>query len=503
MSFFEGSEHRPFLVLDLANNHNGSVEHGKKIIDGIKSALAGSNFRTLIKFQYRDLDTFIHPDYKGRDDIKYIKRFESTRLSWEQFLELADYVRASGFMAACTPFDEMSVTKIVEHKYDVLKIASASFTDWPVLEEAAKTDLPIIASTAGASIEEIDRVVSFFTNRNKDFCLMHCVAAYPTNDEDLQLNRIDFLRERYEGVPIGYSTHENPSNYAAGQMAIAKGARLLERHVGISTAEFPLNDYSSGPETLGDWVKALEESLTMCGRTDGLFQPVPAELEALGGLRRGVFAKNPITKGASVSNGEVFFAIPLQDGQLVANEWSKYVTHKPQSDLAANSPLIKANLTIEKQQEKIWKIVQDTQNLFKEAGITIPGQAELEISHHYGIDTFAEFGLLMVTVVNRDYCKKLLAVMPGQTHPEQYHKQKEETFHCLYGTMDLWLDDKHLVMTPGDVVLVEPGVRHKFSSKDGCVVEEISSTHYKNDSFYVDESINQNPDRKTFVSFWV
>ena len=503
MSFFEGSENRPFLVLDLANNHNGSVEHGKKIIDGIKAALDGSNFKTLIKFQYRNLDTFIHPDFKGREDIKYIKRFESTRLSWDQFLELADYVRASGFMAACTPFDEFSVSKIVEHKYDVLKIASASFTDWPVLEAAVLTDLPIIASTAGASVAEIDRVVSFFTNRNKDFCLMHCVAAYPTHDEDLQLNRIDFLTNRYEGIPIGYSTHENPNNYIAGQLAIAKGARLLERHVGISSADAPLNDYSSGPETLSDWVKALEDGLTMCGRTDGMFSPVAAELEALGGLRRGVFAKSSISAGSSISNDEVFFAIPLQDGQLVANEWSKYVAHKPKSSLAENSPLLRENLDIEFQQEKIWKIVQDTQNLFKQAGITIPGQAELEISHHYGIDSFAEFGLLMVTVVNRDYCKKLLAVMPGQTHPEQYHKQKEETFHCLFGTLDLWLDDEHVVMTPGDVVLVEPGVRHKFSSSDGCVVEEISSTHFKNDSFYVDESINQNPDRKTFVSFWV
>jgi len=173
MSFFDHFQHEPLLILDLANNHNGSVKHGKRIIDEIRTALDGTNVRAAIKFQYRELDTFIHPDFKGRDDIKYVKRFESTRLSWSEFEDLANYVRQAGFFTACTPFDEASVSQIVEHGYDILKIASASFTDWPVLEEVTRTDLPIVASTAGASVYEIDRVASFLKNRDKDFALMH------------------------------------------------------------------------------------------------------------------------------------------------------------------------------------------------------------------------------------------------------------------------------------------------------------------------------------------
>ena len=503
MSFFEHTETKPLLILDLANNHNGSVAHGKRIIDEIRRSLEGHDVRAAIKFQYRELDTFIHPDFKGREDIKYVKRFESTRLKWTEFKELADYVRSAGFLAACTPFDEASVSRVVEHGYDILKIASASFTDWPVLEEAAKTSLPIVASTAGASVQEIDRVASFLTNRAKDFALMHCVAAYPTANADLQLNRIDMLVNRYQGITVGYSTHENPDNMVAVQMAVAKGARILERHVGIGTPDAPLNDYSSSPDTVGTWVQAIERALEMCGRTDRNFVPVPAELEALGGLRRGAFVRSGVKKGQRLTLDDVYFAIPLQEDQVVANEWSKYSSRTASSDVATNGAVLKTNVHLVEEQEAIWGIVQEARELFGTSGVTLPQHADLEISHHYGLDKFSETGLLMVTVVNREYCKKLLGVLPGQVHPEQYHNKKEESFHCLAGELDIWLDGEHSVMRPGDVVLVQPGVRHKFSSKTGCVIEEISSTHFKDDSYYTDESISQNPNRKTFVSFWV
>jgi quercetin dioxygenase-like cupin family protein len=126
----------------------------------------------------------------------------------------------------------------------------------------------------------------------------------------------------------------------------------------------------------------------------------------------------------------------------------------------------------------------------------------LEISHHYGLEKFNEFGLVMVTVVNREYCKKLLVVFAGQQHPEQWHISKEETFNCLHGELDLRLNGEWQTLRPGDSVVVKPGVRHFFTSKTGCVFEEISSTHQVADSFYTDEEITKNPHRKTFVGFW-
>jgi N-acetylneuraminate synthase len=109
----------------------------------------------------------------------------------------------------------------------------------------------------------------------------------------------------------------------------------------------------------------------------------------------------------------------------------------------------------------------------------------------------------MITVVNREYCKKLLITLPGQTHPEQYHKKKEETFVVLHGNVILYLDDAVSFLCKGDVVTIEPGVRHKFESTDGCVIEEVSSTHYQDDSYYTDLVISQNQNRKTFIPYWM
>jgi quercetin dioxygenase-like cupin family protein len=106
-------------------------------------------------------------------------------------------------------------------------------------------------------------------------------------------------------------------------------------------------------------------------------------------------------------------------------------------------------------------------------------------------------------VVNRDYCKKLLVTLPGQEHPEQYHKQKEETFHVLYGEIELVLDGQPRICLPGDVITIEPGTRHAFSSKTGAVIEEISTTHFKDDSYYTDESITKNKQRKTVLTYWM
>jgi len=140
------------FILELANNHMGDVEHGCAVIREFGKVCKKFPFRFAFKFQYRHLDTFIHPEYKGRKDIKYVARFEETRLAGAQFLRLKAEAAASGFIGVCTPFDEPSVDLVVEHGYDIIKVASCSFTDWPLLEKIAGTDRPVILSTAGAEL---------------------------------------------------------------------------------------------------------------------------------------------------------------------------------------------------------------------------------------------------------------------------------------------------------------------------------------------------------------
>ncbi|MDB5510652.1 MAG: hypothetical protein JWR08_135 [Enterovirga sp.] len=493
----------PLFIFELANNHMGDVEHGLRIIDEFATLSEGYPFAFAIKLQFRELDTFIHPDFQGRTDIKYIKRFSETRLGRAETRRLVAAIKARGLVAMCTPFDEASVDRIVEDGFNILKIASCSFTDWPLLEKIGATDLPIIGSTAGIQISDIDNVVAFMRHRDKDFALMTCVAQYPTPSDALQLNQIDLLKERYPHLPIGYSTHESPDETLPVAMAIAKGARLFEKHVGVPTDAYALNAYSASPAQARAWLDAAAKAFAVAGLSGVRVEPTPAELDALKDLRRGAFARRPIAAGEQVRSEDVFFAIPCQPGQITANDWSKYARFTATADIPASAPVLASSTRHENVRGTINAIVDRVKALLAESRGVVPGEAELEISHHYGLERFDQFGITMMTVVNRNYCKKLIVVLPGQRHPEQYHERKEETFHVLHGDLRLELDGEAALCRPGTVVTIAPGTRHAFESATGAVFEEISSTHFVDDSFYTDPAIASTPNRKTFLRYWV
>ena len=110
--------------------------------------------------------------------------------------------------------------------------------------------------------------------------------------------------------------------------------------------------------------------------------------------------------------------------------------------------------------------------------------------------------MVIFTLVNRTYCKKLLVSLPGQIHPAQFHKKKEESFRLIYGDLTLTIDDKDLIMKLGEIITIEKGTVHTFTSIKGSIVEEISDTHNMNDSFYIDDKITQNKNRKTIINFY-
>jgi len=142
--------------------------------------------------------------------------------------------------------------------------------------------------------------------------------------------------------------------------------------------------------------------------------------------------------------------------------------------------------------------------LLNEAGVVIGPEFETEYSHHYGIAKFFDVGAVIISCINRDYCKKIIVQMPGQKHPSHFHKIKEETFQVLYGTLEVEVDGHRRQMNPGDTALVQPGVWHRFWSDTGCVFEEISTRAIKGDSVYADKRINkmQLAERKTVVDHW-
>jgi len=229
------------FVLDLANNHQGDVKHGKSIIRQMADVVHGHDARAAVKFQFRQLDSFIHPSHREGSDNKHIPRFLSTELKRPAYEDMLAEVRDHKLLAMCTPFDEASVDIIVDMGFDILNIASCSADDWPLLGRTAAANLPIICSTGGLTEDAIDQLYSFFFHRGVAFAFMHCVSIYPTPANMLNLNLVETMRQRYPHCTIGWSTHEEPKNYGAIQVAYAKGARIFERHVGAVTEQIQLN----------------------------------------------------------------------------------------------------------------------------------------------------------------------------------------------------------------------------------------------------------------------
>lgn len=494
---------KPLFIFELANNHNGNLEHGLRIIREIKKVSANYDFDFAFKLQYRDLDTFIHPDFINNKDIKFVKRFSETRLNNEEFKILADEIKKQGFIAICTPFDENSVDLIIEHDFDIIKIASCSFTDWPLIEKIAMCDKPVIASCAGASLEEIDNVASFFKHRHSEVSIMHCVADYPTKTENLQLNQISLLKNRYPHLRIGYSTHEEPDNLESIGIAIAKGAGIFEKHVGIKNGDGSLNAYSATPDQIDKWLNAAKKTYDACGETDKRYMISEKEITDLRALKRGIFATKDIKKGERITISNIFFSIPNFENQILANDLSKYKEITANTDIGKNQPICENNIKVDYIREKVETAVNQVRELLGQAKIALPNKLAFELSHHYGIDNFYEVGATIINCINREYCKKVIVMLSGQKHPAHLHKLKEETFHLLHGDLSINMDGIENEYKPGDIILVERGVNHSFSTKKGAIFDEVSTTHYLNDSYYEDKSINENKKRKTELIFWI
>lgn len=499
----EKFDFRQLFVLDMANNHQGSVEHGLAIVRSAAEVVREHGVRAALKLQFRQLDTFIHPAHQTDSDLPMVQRFLSTRMARGDFQVLLDEIRACGLLSMCTPFDEESVPMIVDMGFDLLKVASCSANDWPLLSEVANAGKPVVVSTGGLSLHDVDAVVSFMQHRAVDFALMHCVSIYPTPDERMALHQIQVMKRRYPPLTIGWSTHEQPDDTVPVGIAVAKGAEMFERHVGVPTDAIKLNAYSSTPEQLGAWLAAHRRAVTLCGPEE---RPASAqeERDAIASLRRGVYARGSIPAGTELTRELVYFAMPYHEGQLESGAWKEGMVTR--DDLEADGVIPAKSLEIPREPEAmvIKRAVHEVKAMLNEAQIPLGTDFTIEYSHHYGMGSFRETGAVLIECVHREYCKKLIVQLPGQRHPSHCHATKEETFQVLHGVLHCEIDGHHKVLEPGETALVMPGVYHSFWTETGVIFEEVSTRDVPGDSFYEDKRINKLPrsERKTIVDHW-
>jgi len=313
------------FVLELANNHWGNLERGLKIVRDFATVARVNSAKVAIKLQFRDVDSFIHPSFKGFTKSRYIKKTEATKLTIGEFKAIIDEIKKCGCIPMATPFDEASVNLCSTFDLPIIKVASSDISTWPLLERIARISKPVIISTGGANDKIIDDCVKFFENRNIPLAINHCVSLYPSQDCELELNQIDYLIKRYPNHVIGFSTHEQTDWVNSMLISYAKGARTWERHIDIENANDPVSSYCSLPNQIDTWIKAFNKASEMCGGSSSSRRNITVkEQNYLNELIRGVYAKRNLSTdyifSSKTFDDDFYLAIPLHKGQLSCKE---------------------------------------------------------------------------------------------------------------------------------------------------------------------------------------
>ncbi len=348
------------FVLELANNHWGDVNRGLKIIRDFAKVMHKNNVYVAMKLQIRDVDEFVHGGFistngvgKGSMELsaapgkssRYIQKTLATKLSKEDFIRLVGEIKKQGFVSMATPFDEQSVDLCVELGIEVLKIASQDTKSWTLVEKIASVNLPTAVSNGGTDIDDLDRIVTLFEQKNIPLAVNHCVSLYPSEDSDLHLNKIDFLRKRYPNNIIGLSTHEYNDWSTSVVIGYAKGARTFERHVDIDDGETSVSKYCSLPGQVDEWFRAFKKAVEMCGEEREGPRPISGkEREYVKSVSRGVYASVDLPAGQIISkdgiNKDFYLAIPLQEGQLSSRDLGPDDKYETKKSVSKDDPVV-------------------------------------------------------------------------------------------------------------------------------------------------------------------
>ena len=277
-----GPDEPVYVIAEIGLNHNGDVEIAKRLID-----VAADSGAQAVKFQKRTpaISTPEHMKNTPRETpwgtmtyLEYRYRVEFDR---EQYIEIGDYATLRGLSWFASPWDEVAVDFLEDLQVVAHKVASASVTDIAMLEALSRTGKPIILSTGMSTLDQIDRAVEVLGTDN--LVILHATSTYPLPPEEANIRMITTLRERYEGVPIGYSGHERGLQISIG--AVALGAVAVERHITLDRTMWGSDHAASleptGFEHLVRDIRVLSEAMG-----DGVKRIYPGELAPLAKLRR-------------------------------------------------------------------------------------------------------------------------------------------------------------------------------------------------------------------------
>lgn len=299
----------PYLIAEIGHNHQGDPTLAHELVR--QAAECGA---TAVKFQKRENETLFTREmfnrpYEGKNS--YGRTYGLHRMALElDDVELAELQRHAGSLGIdyfSTPFDIPSAELLNDAGVPCFKIASADITNTPLLRRVASFGKPVLISTGGADIIDVDRAVRTVLPINPQLCVMQCTAAYPAHERILNLRVISTYRERYPDVVIGYSGHDDGIRAAAA--AYLLGARVIEKHFTLSHAARGTDHaFSLEPAQFAHMVSLLGETQRMMG--SGVKRVLDVETEPIAKMGKSLYARRPLPAGHVLDASDIVICSP-------------------------------------------------------------------------------------------------------------------------------------------------------------------------------------------------
>ncbi|MDR0221405.1 MAG: N-acetylneuraminate synthase family protein [Lachnospiraceae bacterium] len=277
------ADSEPYLIAEIGINHNGDLQVAKKLLDAVNA----TNWNCA-KFQKRTPDLAVPEAQKGvmKDtpwgQMTYLEYKHKLEFGKDEFDVIDSYCRLKPLDWTASPWDIPSLEFLLQYDIPFIKIASATNANTELLKLAARSGKPLMVSTGMSTLEEVDALVGILEKESQgNYILMHTNAVYPTPNNELNLNAIKTLQQRYDCL-VGYSGHEQAVQPSI--VAISLGAVVLERHVTLSHLMWG-SDHMASLEVHGmDFIKKrLLGVLEVLG--DGQIGLTEGEMEARKRLR--------------------------------------------------------------------------------------------------------------------------------------------------------------------------------------------------------------------------
>lgn len=225
-----------YIIAEVGQNHQGSLENALEFIDRFKMAGADA-----VKFQVRNNKYLFSKEAYDKDydsENAFAKTYgahrEALELSLEEVKTIRNYCKDNNIDYIVTPFDEPSLEFLETINVDAYKIASFDLGNLPFINKIAATKKPVVISVGGGEMDHIKASVECILKCHNEIALLHCVSKYPCPENELNLEQIASLINMFPDLTIGSSDHFN--GILSGPLAYMLGARVFEKHVTLNRA---------------------------------------------------------------------------------------------------------------------------------------------------------------------------------------------------------------------------------------------------------------------------